>query len=89
MLSELGTTWNVLYPEQFHPFIWQGYWSTLHYFHGSKRDMEAYVFEGFALILLELRTFACLSVLRQAFRGYKIEVKTPIIKDLNLVRRRD
>ena len=50
-LSELagfGTTEHDLTPEQFHPFLWQGYCvSTLHYLHGSKRNWGLMSLEGY------------------------------------------
>ena len=45
VLSEFGTTWYDLSPEQFHPFLWQELLvSTLHYILDGIRNMGAYVF---------------------------------------------
>ena len=88
MLSGCGTTEHDLSPEQFHPFLWQGYCEyPLHYFRGSKRNWDLSL-GGVCLNFTGIKAFRLpISVVGQAFRGYEIEVKTPITINLNLVRR--
>jgi hypothetical protein len=61
--------------------------SSLNYFQGSKRNWDLCL-GGVCLNFTGIKDFRLpISVVGQAFRGYEIEVKTPITKDLNLVRR--
>ena len=54
--------------------------STLHYFHGSK-DTGSLCPGGVCLNFTEIKGFRLpIRLWGQAFRGYEIEVKTPIYK---------
>ena len=61
--------------------------SSLNYFQGSKRNWDLSL-GGVCMNFTGIKDFRLpISVVGQAFRGYEIEVKTPITINLNLVRR--
>ena len=61
--------------------------SNLHYFHGNKRNWDLCLV-GVCLNFTGIKDFLQSTRMGgQAFRGFEIEVKTPITKDLNLFRR--